>query len=242
MASLGAVKQWDQTWDLIVAGFDPVSVQSWMFTMAPDSTVPLRLGVLDFGEAIHYAGDACSEFVRALEVPQSLGYPRVDLSGPTFAPRCLRRAGLLLCEAELLGEHHRHQFSPMLASLMSYAEGKSAADLVQASHTVDQAQAQLQQWLTSCNVLVTPTTPQRAFAFAEAVPTNQADSTGYANFADNRALSVPMPVANRELPLALQLVGQIGDECSRPLWPTPFLRATDWSSRAPAACRSWWPQ
>ncbi len=111
-----------------------------------------------------------------------------------------------------------------------------------ASHLLDQAQMQLQQWLVSCDEMVTPATPQRAFAFVGAVPTNQADLTAYASFAGNPALSVPMPVADDELPLGLQLIGRIGDELRLIALAEAFQHATRRSPRIPGACRTWWPQ
>lgn len=229
----------------VLAGFDPASAQSRAITMAPASTGNLRLGVVDFGAAVDFSDDVGADFAHALEVLQSQGHRRVDLPAPAFAPGYSRRAGLLLCEAELLVEHRRdwqeqrENFSPMLARLMRYAEGKSAADLVEASRLLDQAQVQLQQWLAACDVLVMPTTPQRAFAFGAKVPANQADLTGYANFAGNPALSVPMPVAEGALPVGLQLIGRMGDELRLIALAEAFQHATRWSFVLPAACRSW---
>ena len=232
----------------VLAGFDPASAHSRAITMAPVSTGPLRLGVVDFGNAVEYSDDVSAEFTHALEILQNLGHRQVDLAAPAFPPGHSRRAGLLLCEAELLVEHrydwqHRREcFSPLLAKLMAYAESRSAADLVDASRLLDQAQVQLQQWLTSCDVLAMPATPQRAFAFADAVPANQADLTAYANFAGNPALSVPMPVADGALPLGLQLIGRVGDELRLIALAEAFQQATRWSSLVPAACHAWWPQ
>ena len=230
----------------VLAGFDSASVQSRAITTLPASTGPLGLRVIDFGGMVQYTEDVGVEFAHALKVLLDLGHRRVDLVGPAFAPGQSRRAGLLLCEAELLVEHRhdwqhqRNHFSPMPAKLMSYAEGRSATDLIDASRLLDHAQVQLQQWLAACDVLITPTTPQRAFDFADAVPANQADLTGYANFAGNPALSVPMPIAESELPLGLQMIGRIGDELRLIALVEAFQHDTRWSLRAPAACQSWW--
>lgn len=232
----------------VLAGFDPGSAQSRAIVYAPASTRTLRLGVVDFAGAVEYAGGVQDEFERALAILGKLGHQQVTLSAPAFAPGHARRAGLLLCEAEMLVEHRddwqhrRDRFSPLLAKLMSYAESRSAVDLVDASRLLDESQVQLQQWLDACDVLVMPTTPQRAFAFADAVPANQADLTGYANFAGNPALSVPMPVADGALPLGLQLVGRIGDELRLIALAEAFQHATRWSPRLPAQCQTWWPQ
>ncbi|KIQ96160.1 putative amidase [Lysobacter sp. A03] len=177
-----------------------------------------------------------------------LGYQRVDLPAPAFAPGHSRRAGLLVCEAEMLIEHaddwqhQRERFSPLLQKLMAYAERKSASDLVDAVRVLDQAQVQLQQWLAQCDVLVMPTTPQRAFSFDTATPANQADLTGYANFAGNPALSVPLAVADGELPLGLQLVGAIGDEMQLIALAEAFQQTIGWQPSLPQACNDWWPQ
>ncbi|MEO8777873.1 MAG: amidase [Rhodanobacter sp.] len=232
----------------VLAGFDAASAQSRAITLTPASTGPLRLGVVDFGKAIDYADGVFSEFARALEVLKGLGHRRIDLPAPELIPGHLRRAGLLLCEAEMLVEHRhdwqnrRNDFSPILTSLMSYAEGKSASDLVDATRLLDQGQVQLQQWLASCDVLVMPTTPQRAFAFDDTVHVNQSDLTGYANFAGNPALSVPMPVAEGELPVGLQLIGRIGDELRLIALAEAFQYATRWSPQVPPTCYAWWPQ
>lgn len=232
----------------LLAGFDPASAQSRAIHFAAPSTGALRLGVIDFGDAIEYESGIAEAFDAGLQTLLGLGHQRVDLPAPDFAPGQPRRAGLLLCEAQMLIEHqhdwqHRRDlFSPLLQKLMSYAETKSASELVAAVQWIDQAQVQLQQWLAQCDVLVTPTTPQRAFAFGTPTPANQADLTGYANFAGNPALSVPLPVADGELPLGLQLVGDIGDELSLIALAEDFQRAVGHEPSLPAACADWWPQ
>ena len=114
------------------------------------------------------------------------------------------------------------------------------ADLVHASHMVHPAQVQLQQLLTLCAVLVKPTTPQRAFAFAAAVPVNQANLADYANFAGNPPLSVPIPVAEAELPRSLQLISRSSGELRLIALAGAFQHATRGSPRVPSACYSWW--
>ena len=139
-------------------------------------------------------------------------------------------------------QHKRELFSPLLQKLMAYAERKSASDLVDAVRVLDQAQVQLQQWLVECDVLVMPTTLQRAFSFDAATPANQADLTGYANFAGNPALSVPLMVAAGDLPLGLQLVGDIGAEMQLIALAETFQQAIGWQPSLPQACNAWWPQ
>ena len=232
----------------ILVGFDADCAQSREISFAPVGDAPLRLGVVEFGASAEIDVDVQSAFEAGLEVLDKLGHQRVALAAPAFPSGRARRAGLLLCEAELLIEHadawqhRREQFSPLLTKMMGYAESKSATDLVAASQLLDLAQIQLQQWLQQCDVLLIPTSPQRAFAFGSAVPANQADLTAYANMAGNPALSVPLPVAAHELPVGLQLVGRMGDELRLLALAEAFQAAIGWQPTLPAACQSWWPQ
>lgn len=231
----------------VLAGFDPASAQSRAITFAEPSTRPLRLGVVDFGDTIEVEAGVAEAFEDGLETLLGLGHQRVDLPGPKVAPGHSRRAGLLVCEAEMLiehkdaWEHKRELFSPLLQNLMGYAERKSASDVVAAVRVFDQAQVQLQQWMAQCDVLVMPSTPQRAFAFDTLTPANQADLTSYANFAGNPAMSVPLAVADGELPLGLQLVGDIGDELQLIALAEAFQQAIGWQPSLPKACNEWWP-
>lgn len=129
-----------------------------------------------------------------------------------------RRAGLLLCEAEMLVEHaadwaqRRDLFSPRLAAMLEFAEGRSASDLIAADRALDGAVLLLRKILGEYDVLLTPTTPQPAFAFDTPVPSNQADLTSIANFAGTPAISVPMGITADGMPVGLQAIGAIGSD------------------------------
>ncbi|MGV8942453.1 MAG: amidase [Lysobacter sp.] len=232
----------------VLAGFDPASAQSRAIAFTAETAGPLRLGVVDFGATVDCEPGIAEAFDAGLDTLLGMGHQRIDLPAPTLVPGHSRRAGLLVCEAEMLIEHqhdwqhHRARFSPLLQKLMAYAEGKSASDLVAASRVLDQAQVQLQHWLAQCDVLVMPATLQRAFAFGTPTPPNQADLTAYANFAGNPALSVPLAVADDELPLGLQLVGHIGDELRLIALAEQFQHALHWQPSLPTACHDWWPR
>ena len=232
----------------VMAGFDADCAQSRAIHFAPVQAGPLRIGVVDFGTAAEVAADVQSAFEQGLRVLSGLGHRLQPLPAPQFSSGQARRAGLLMCEAEMLVEHaeawagDRGKFSPLLVKLMSWAEGRSAADLAAASQLADRAQVQLQQWLAQCDVLVMPTAPQRAFAFGTPVPASQADLTAYANMAGNPALSVPLPVAAGELPAGMQLVGAIGTEKTLIALAEAFQQATAWQPALPQACNAWWPQ
>ncbi|WP_323032687.1 amidase [Paracoccus sp. (in: a-proteobacteria)] len=232
----------------VMAGFDPDCAQSRAIHFAPVQDGPLRIGVVDFGTAAAVAADVQGAFEEGLRVLSSLSHRLQPLPAPQFSSGQARRAGLLMCEAEMLVEHaeawagDRSRFSPLLVKLMSWAEGRSAADLAAASQLADRAQVQLQQWLAQCDVLVMPTAPQRAFAFGTPVPASQADLTAYANMAGNPALSLPLPVAAGELPAGMQLVGAIGTEKTLIALAEAFQQAVAWQPALPEACAAWWPR
>ncbi|WP_057634115.1 amidase [Stenotrophomonas humi] len=232
----------------VMTGFDADCAQSRAIDFVPADSAPLRIGVVDFGDAADVAPDVQAAFEEGLRVLTGLGHRLQRLPSPVFASGRARRAGLLMCEAELLVEHadawagDRSRFSPLLVKLMSWAEGRSAAELAAASQLADRGQVQLQQWLAQCDVLVMPTAPQRAFAFGTPAPASQADLTAYANLAGNPALSVPLPVAAGALPVGMQLVGTLGDELQLIALADAFQKAVAWHPSVPDACAAWWPK
>ena len=232
----------------VMAGFDADCAQSRAIHFLPADSTPVRIGVVDFGDAAEIAPDVQAAFEDGLRVLTGLGHRLQSLPTPAFASGRARRAGLLMSEAELLVEHadawagDRSKFSPLLVRLMSWAEGRSAAELAAASQLADRGQVQLQQWLAQCDVLVMPTAPQRAFAFGTPAPASQADLTAYANLAGNPALSVPLPIAAGELPVGMQLVGTIGDELQLIALAEAFQQAVAWHPSLPDACAAWWPK
>ncbi|MFT3754364.1 MAG: amidase [Pseudoxanthomonas sp.] len=232
----------------LIAGFDVDCAQSRAITFVPAQAGELRIGVVDFGEAAEISTDVQAAFDEGVRVLTGLGHRLQALPSPAFASGRARRAGLLMCEAELLVEHahdwaeNRSGFSPQLAKMMAWAEDRSAAELAAASQLVDRAQVQLQQWLAKCDVLAMPTAPQRAFAFGTPVPASQADLTAYANMAGNPALSLPLPMAAGELPAGMQLVGRIGEEYTLIALAEAFQQATAWQPAIPRACAAWWPR
>jgi aspartyl-tRNA(Asn)/glutamyl-tRNA(Gln) amidotransferase subunit A len=200
-----------------IAGFDPECAESRRVPLDPPRRGPLAIGVPDLS-AIDVDADVRAAFEAGLERLCALGHRIHPLPGPAIEPGRLRRAGLLVCEAEMLVEHaadwaaRRGDFSPALAAMLAWAESKSARDFAAADRLLDAGAVTMQRWLAACDVLAWPTTPQRAFAFGTAVPASQADLTCLANMAGVPALSLPLPVAAGELPIGLQLIGPVGSE------------------------------
>ena len=102
--------------------------------------------------------------------------------------------------------------SPALHKALDYARGKSAADYVAADRVLDAAVLKARRLFAQIDVLVTPTTPQAAFAHTAPAPVNQADFTCFANLAGCPALSLPMGVTDAGMPVGLQLLGPPGSD------------------------------
>ncbi|WP_226660784.1 amidase [Microbulbifer aggregans] len=130
----------------------------------------------------------------------------------------IRRAGLLLCEAEAnvaFASELQEQpelFSDQLRGLLQWGAQRSAPDLVRAMDAVEEAGNWLSGQLQGADFLLTPTAPQTAFPFAEAAPVNQANLTSVANMAGYAAVSIPLAVSSDGLPFGVQIIGRAGAE------------------------------
>lgn len=174
----------------------------------------LRVGVLDDLSAWGANAAVADGFAQALRsLAHELPNRRmVDFSD--FPIARARRAALLLIEAEMLGAYadRLSDTSPRLVRMLDYARGKSAADYAAADRVLDAAVLKARRLFADIDVLVTPTTPQHAYAFAETSPENQADFTCFANLSGCPALSLPMGVSGDGLPMGLQLLGLPGSD------------------------------
>ncbi len=159
---------------------------------------------------------------------------KVDFADYPIGPA--RRAAFFLIEAEMLvtysavWSHWPDAASPRLRELLDHARGKSAADYAAADRLLDAAVGKARRLFAEVDVLVTPTTPQTAFAHGTPVPSNQADFTCFANLAGCPALSLPMGLTPDGLPAGLQLLGppgsdlrllELGEVCAAAMDATP---------------------
>ncbi|MFV8784207.1 amidase [Microbulbifer sp. SA54] len=143
--------------------------------------------------------------------PLSRSFAAIDFSA-------IRRAGLLLCEAEANVtfaaelQQQPHLFSEQLQGLLQWGAQRSAPDLVRATDVVEAAGSWLRRQLQGADFLLTPTAPQTAFAFADRAPVNQANLTSVANMAGFAAASIPLGISAGGLPFGVQVIGRPGAE------------------------------
>lgn len=198
----------------VLVGFDPACPVSLPIVLG-DPGQPLRFGLPELG-AVELDSNVAALWQSVCQHLSDSDLPTSKLPAPDLEPGRVRRAGLLLCEAEMLIEHgpdwtrQREHFSDELQALLDWGAGRSAPDLAKAVRTLDEGRLALNGWLERCDIVVLPTTPQRAFPYTQSTPANQADLTCLANCAGLPALSMPMPVADGELPCGLQLIGRHG--------------------------------
>lgn len=138
----------------------------------------------------------------------------IDLAG--WDPGRARRGALLLVEAEgavALADllDRPGALSPELAALLDYGRRLSSARVVDGIARMRQAAEAARAAMGEVDMILMPTTPQRAFEHGGAVPPGQADLTGLANFAGLPALTLPVATPDG-LPAGVQLVGPDNSE------------------------------
>jgi len=202
---------------------------------AGSRTRPWRVGVLrDAGE--HGCSPevlrACEGAVHKLSGRREVQWVDARLQGLSLT--ALRRAGLLLCEAQM------HELvAPLLASqpealpadlraMLRFIETKSAIDLGKAVSVIVRTAQALEALSRGCDALLLPTAGHTAFPMDGPVPVNQADFTALANASGAPAISLPIPTAPGELPVGLQLIGRRGHDLALldlAAWVEQALRA-----------------
>lgn len=177
----------------------------------------LRIGVVQDLAALGASNAIAVGFDAAIDrLSRAFGWSAMPVQLDRAVLGAGRRAGLLLCEAEL---HHR--LAPLLReqpgalpadllAMMRYIERKSALDLGNALAQAALAGEQLDRLTAGLDVLLLPTAPQSAFPMDAAVPNNQADFTAMANMNGAPAISLPLRAPPGSLPAGLQVIGHRG--------------------------------
>lgn len=144
-----------------------------------------------------------------------LGATIVAVEVPHWDPGAVRRAGLLLIEAEAAALHAELLASSSAATqafraALAYGRDAGTVRLAKALFRLAEVRAGALRALDACDALLMPTAPQRAFPHDAPTPADQADFTALANIAGLPAIAIPWPA--KDLPASVQLVGHAWDE------------------------------
>ncbi|MCC5974722.1 MAG: amidase [Rubellimicrobium sp.] len=190
---------------------DPDSVpppDGWDAAVLPER---IRLGMPDW-EHLAACEPAVRDGFRAF-LARLEGVELVPVTIPGWSPGALRRAGLLVAEAEaghLIGaeiDAKPDGFSEGFRAAIAFGRTAPGSKLAAAYRALHRAGIAARRALAGLDALILPTAPQRAFAHGHPAPANQADFTALANVAGLPALAFPIPAPDGGLPCSAQLVG-----------------------------------
>lgn len=204
-----------------LVGPDPQDASSLPVPAAPPDPESLTGVTLALPEDRLLA--ACEPAIRAAQealvaAARTAGARLVPFDLPQWDPGALRRAGLLVAEAEaahLLGPvlaDRPEGFSDGFRAAIDYGARAPAPRVMAALRLLTETGARAARALDGVDALLLPTAPQRAFAHGAPVPATQADLTALANAAGLPALAFPLPAPDGGAPCSAQLVGPFGHD------------------------------
>jgi aspartyl-tRNA(Asn)/glutamyl-tRNA(Gln) amidotransferase subunit A len=223
-------------------GYDPNCAGSRRIATrnpAPRDRSEARLGVWANFPAEPVEPEITAAFAAALGVFQRLGCELSETALSSFDNVRQRRAALLRIEVDAaiaygdLLSRSPERISPALRAYLDYGAAAKAVSLAQADRVIEIAAHDLARAFDDVDAIVSPATPQSAFAFGAEVPNTQNAFSLLANFTGCPAISVPMGRNREGLPLGLQIMGPTGhDDFVLDLAAT-YEAAAGWQLRPP---------
>ena len=178
----------------------------------------VRLGILGNLRRTAVEPSVEAAFQRALAVLSKLGADLHDVTLPTYDAVRGRRAVFVRVEVDAAAVHgalyqrEPERFSAEMRGYLDWGLNASAIKLAEADRVIDVAGHELSCVLAGVDAIVTPTTPQAAFAFAGLVPDSVGDFCVFANMAGCPAISLAMGTNELGLPLGLQFIAAQGQD------------------------------
>jgi aspartyl-tRNA(Asn)/glutamyl-tRNA(Gln) amidotransferase subunit A len=177
-----------------------------------------RLSILNATTRNSLTAEVRLAYEHAIATLKQAGFELIERALNLDAITAARRAGLIICEAELANsladvlKSGGEGVSTFLRDMIAFGTAKSAPQLAAAHARIDDGELILRKQLNGVDAIFWPTAPQTAFAFSAPVPANQADFTCLANFTGVPAISIPARVAEGALPVGLQLMSRTGSD------------------------------
>lgn len=209
----------------VLSVFDAFCAQSVAYpalhAAQPFALGNVRLAVLDEFTIASLQPAVATTYRQAIQVLRACGVTLTARAVDQTQLAAARRAGLLLCEAELavtLAQPMAHDdggLSPHLRQMIAFGQSRSAPDLARAGKIIDDTVLLQRALLDDVDAIFWPTAPQTAFSFDDPIPANQADFTCLANFTGSPAISLPLATTRdgaSMLPTGLQLMCERGDD------------------------------
>ncbi len=184
--------------------------EGWDDDRAPGRVV---LGVPDWAALSPCEGVVAEGFAAFVSRVAALGVEVRPVTVPHWAPGAMRRAGLLVAEAEcgaVIGgviDARPEGFSDGFRAAITYGRRAAGEKVAAAYRVLAEAGAGVRAVVRGVDAILMPAAPQRAFAHGGPVPAGQADFTALANAGGVPALVFPLTAPDGGLPLSAQLVG-----------------------------------
>lgn len=179
----------------------------------------LKVGFVSDSGALRLDAEVARSYAGAVARIAAHAEQMVDVDLASWDAGKARRAGLLICEAELiatlaadLAVEGPGAVSPRLRAMLDWGAARSAVELAAAQAWLDRATLLTRQIFRQVDVLLLPTTPNLPFAVGTPEPVTTADLTALANFAGVPALTVPVDPAADGRPIGLQIIGPVGSD------------------------------
>ncbi|MGE4218572.1 MAG: amidase [Alphaproteobacteria bacterium] len=204
-------------------GFDPACTESRRRPLpALDATAGrldgLRLGIVRTFDEEPADPAVAAAFAAAQDRLRTLGAEVVPVEMPGYRMVAGRRAGFVRVEVEaafIRGALYREapdRFSPAMQGFLDFGLRATAQQSMRADRTIAVGAFALERCFEGVDLLLSPTTPQAAFAFDGAIPENAGTYTIPANYAGIPAISIPMGCDPQGMPLGLQIMAPLDAE------------------------------
>ncbi|KAA0892510.1 amidase [Pusillimonas sp. ANT_WB101] len=202
----------------VAAKFDVDNPDSRRFFPTGSSTGPLKLRAPDRVIGLDIAPAVWLAYEAAVQRIEEAGWAVERFTAQAGELSRVRRAGLVLCELEMLltygdvWDQEPEQFPPDLAAALRWVQTRSLPDIARAQRVLASGRLIWRNWLAEADMLLLPTTGHEPFLMDDPAPAQQADLTLLANLVGSPAISIPLPVQAGALSVGLQLIAKEGHD------------------------------